>query len=111
MNNYQSTTEGSWIELLKVELTDEQKQLLISREESDKEAQKDLRDWIKEQREGEVDNEKATELTSFYESVKPELKEEDTYQLILADLSEKQEGVFTGILNCRVNGGHKQVRF
>lgn len=111
MANYQSTTEGSWIQLLKVELTDEQKALLISTDEADVDAQKELREQIKAKKEGEVAEAKATELTTFYQSIKPELKEKDTYQLISADVSEKQEGVFAGILNCRVNGGHKQIRF
>ena len=111
MKNYQSTTEGSWIELLKVELTDEQKALLTSTDEADKDAQKELKEQIKTQREGSVPAKKKNKLKEFYNSVKPELKEKDSYQLISADLSEKQEGVFTGILNCRVNGEHKQVRF
>jgi len=111
MKNYQSTIEGSWIELLKVELTEEQKALLMSTDEADRDAQKELREQIKAEREGQVEEAKATELTTFYQGIKPELKEEHTYQLISADVSEKQEGVFTGILNCRVNGEHKQVRF
>jgi len=111
MKNYQSTAEGSWIELLKVKLTKEQKELLASTDEADIDTQKELREQIKDEREGQVEEAKATELTTFYQGIKPELKEEDTYQLISADLSEKQEGVFTGILNCRVNGEHKQVRF
>lgn len=111
MANYQSTTEGSWIELLKVELKDEQETLLMSTDEADVDAQKELREQIKAKKEGEVQETKATKLTTFYQGIKPELKEEDTYQLISADVSEKQEGAFTGILNCRVNGEHKQIRF
>lgn len=111
MKNYQSTTEGSWIELLKVELTEEQKALLMSTDEADRDAQKEIREQIKAEREGQVEEAKSTELTSFYQGIKPELKEEDTYQLISADVSEKEEDAFTGILNCRVNGEHKQIRF
>lgn len=111
MKKYQSTIEGSWIQLLKVELTKEQRVLLMSRKEEDEQAQKELREQIESQSEGQVEEVKATELTTFYEGIKPELKEEDTYQLISADVSEKEEGVFTGTLNCRVNGEHKQVRF
>lgn len=111
MKNYQSTTEGTWIELLKVELTEEQKALLISTDKADKDAQQELRKQIKADKESEVEEAKATELTTFYEGIKPTLKEEDTYQLISADLSQKEEGGFTGILNCRVNGEQKQIRF
>lgn len=107
---YQSTTEGNWIEILPVELTKEQKQLLMSRKEEDKEAQKELRDLIKSQREGDVLEAKVTELNAFYESKKPELKETDKYQLIAFDCSEHGDS-YRGILNCRVNGEHIQVRF
>ena len=58
MKNYQSTTEGSWIELLKVELTDEQKTLLMSTDEADRDAQKELREQIKAEREGQVEEAK-----------------------------------------------------
>lgn len=111
MKTYQSTTEGQWIELKGVELTQEQKELLRSRKEEDKEQQQELYLWIKSQKEGEVEEGKVEELISFYNSVKPELKEEDTYQLISIDLSEKEDGKKVGILNCRVNGEHKQIRF
>ena len=110
MKQFQSTTEGTWIELNPVELTQEQKTLLMSREESDRESQKTLREEIKSLRESAVSEEVSSELDSFYLSVKPELKETDVYQLISMDVSEKAGG-FTGILNCRVNGEHKQIRF
>ena len=111
MKNYQSTTEGSWSELKPIQLTTEQKALLMSTDEVDRDAQKELREQIKAEKEGKVKKAKATELTDFYQGIKPELKKEDTYQLISADLSEKQKGVFTGILNYRLNGEHKQIRF
>jgi hypothetical protein len=111
MKKFQSKTEGSWIELLPVELTEEQKALLISTREEDRGSQKDLRDWIKSQREGEVDELKSNELTAFYEDKKPEVKQGQAYQLISIDLAERTKGVYEGILNCRVNGEHKQIRF
>lgn len=111
MKNYQSTTEETWIELLKVELTEEQKALLMSTDKADKDAQQELREQIKADKEGSVPTKKKTELKTFYNSVKPVLKKEDTYQLISIDLSQKEEGLSFGILNCRVNGEHKQVRF
>jgi regulatory protein YycI of two-component signal transduction system YycFG len=110
MKNYQSTTEGTWIELLPVQLTEEQKTLMMSTKEEDKEAKKALQETIKSQREGSVPTKKKNELKAFYNSVKSELKEDDTYQLISIDLSEKEDK-FAGILNCRVNGEHKQIRF
>jgi len=110
MKNFQSTTEGTWIELLPVQLTEEQKTLMMSTKEEDKEAKKSLMGSIKSQREGSVDIEKKGELNSFYNSIKPELKENNVYQLIAINVSEKGDK-FNGILNCRVNGEHRQIRF
>jgi hypothetical protein len=110
MKNYQSTTEGIWIEILPVQLTKEQKTLMMSTKEEDREAKKSLIESIKTQREGSVDTEKEDKLKVFYNSVKPELNQEDVYQLISIDISEKEDK-FIGILNCRINGEHKQIRF
>jgi transcription initiation factor TFIIIB Brf1 subunit/transcription initiation factor TFIIB len=107
MKTYQSTTEGTWIELKGVQLTKEQRDLLRSRNEADKDAQAELSQLIKSQREGEVESSKVAELTSFYNTIKPA---DSNFQLISIDLSEKEDK-FVGILNCRINGEHKQVRF
>lgn len=107
MKNYNSTTERTWVELVQVKLTQEEKDLLRSTKEEDRESQKELRDKIQSEREKSVDSEKATELSNLYNLVKPELKEGDVYQLVSIDVSENN----TGILNCRVNGEHKQIRF
>lgn len=109
MKNYKSITEGTWVEVLKVELTEEQKALMVSTNEEDKEAKLTLLEEIKAQREVKVSKGKAAELISFYNTIKPVLKETDVYQLISADLSEATP--FAGILNCRVNGEHIQIRF
>jgi hypothetical protein len=109
MKNYQSTIEGTWIELLPVELTEAQLELIQSTKETDAEAKSELIAGIKESKEGAVSSELTEKLNTVYTSLKPELKEEDVYQLISADFSEK-ENKFTGIINCRVNGEHKQVR-
>jgi hypothetical protein len=109
MKTYQSTTEETWVELLQVTLTEEQKALLTSTNEEDNEAKLALVNTLKAQREAAVDANKAQELISFYNTVKPELEETDVYQLISVDLTEANP--FTGILNCRVNGEHKQIRF
>jgi|688.fasta_scaffold962866_2 hypothetical protein len=107
MKQFQSIVEGTWVELKPVVLTEEQKTLLMSKEKGDKEAQLALFEEIQFQREGVVDAAKSAELAAFYESKKPELKAEDVFQLIAADVSES----FNGIINFRVNGEHKQIRF
>ena len=109
MKTYKSTIEGTWVEILKVELTAEQKALMASTNEEDKEAKVALAHSLKAQREGVVPEDKAAELVAFYNTIKPVLKETDVYQLISADLSEAD--TFIGILNCRVNGEHIQIRF
>jgi hypothetical protein len=110
MKNYQSTTEGNWIELLPFQLTKEQIDLMRSNKEEDNVAKQELSALIKSKREGSVATKKKNELKSFYDSVKPELNQEDVYQLISIDISEKEDK-FIGILNCRINGEHKQIRF
>jgi hypothetical protein len=110
MKNYQSVEEGTWVELLPVQLTKEQRDLMRSNKEEDTEAKQELSALIKSKKEGSVPTKKKNELKAFYNSVKPELKENDTYQLISINLSEKEDK-FVGILNCRVNGEHKQIRF
>lgn len=110
MKQYQSTTEGIWIELKPVQLSENQKILMISTDENKKESKKSLIDWIKSEREGQVDELKSTELTIFYESKKPEIKENDNYHLISVNLIEKGD-TFIGILNYRINDEHKQIRF
>ena len=100
MKRFTSKTEGTWVELIP-NLT---KRSLFSKE--------DIEDIKENNRETvEVSEEKSTELSNFYTSIKPELEEEDTYQLIAIDITEKSLGVLKGILNCRINGTHRQIRF
>ena len=110
MKNLQSTIEGIWKEVLKVELTQEEKTLLMSTDEADLEAQKALMDEIKTKRFVDAQIKDSELAQAKYENVKPKLKENDTYQLIAFDVTLDSEHL-TGILNCRVNGEHKQIRF
>jgi hypothetical protein len=61
-------------------------------------------DAIREQTTVAVDNE--AELEALYDLHRPEVPEGVTYQLIAMDVVNG-----SGILNCRVNGEHVQVRF
>lgn len=110
MKNLQSTIEGAWIEIKPVTLTEKQKTLMMSQEDIDMDAKKVLIAEIKSQREvapKKVDKDLAI---SKYNEVKPTLKETDTYELITMDIVIN-ETLTSGILNCRVNGEHKQIRF
>lgn len=109
MNTYQSSIEGAWSSFIPVLLTVEQQKLMRSREES--EAKTELINTLSSQRIGEVSGKKTKELSDFYNTLKPELKEEDVYELISIDILEKEEGIYTGILNFRINSEHKQIRF
>lgn len=110
MKTIQSTIETIWKEIVKVELTSEEKTLMLSMNEEDKVAKKTLIDRIKSERELELDVETSAIAQSIYEANKPTLKSTDTYQLIAVDMQLEGE-VAKGIINCRVNEEHRQIRF
>jgi hypothetical protein len=106
-----STTEGTWVEIKQVELTQEDKNLLESTSETDLEAKKVLIDKIKTERESVALEADIILAQTAYESKKPTLKSTDTYQLISADFIINDDNIINnGIINCRVNGEHVQIR-
>lgn len=110
MRNLQSLQEGVWAEIKPVILTEEQKQLLASSKPEDQEAKLALEQSINEQRYQPVSEEDLTRVQQLYEFKKPVLSETDEYFLIAVDMV--LNGPFTnGIINCRVNNEHKQIRF
>jgi len=111
MKNFQSTTEGVWIEQIAIQLTEEEKQLMVSQKEEDAQEKEVLFNRIKEEREQPTTSEKSDALTAFYTGIKPQLKETDVYQLISCDYCEKDENSYRGILNYRLNEDHQQLRF
>lgn len=110
MKVIQSTVETIWKEIVKIELTSEEKALMLSMNEEDEVAKKTLIDRVKSERELELDVETSAIAQAIYEANKPILKSTDTYQLIAVDIQLEGE-VATGIINCRVNEEHKQIRF
>ena len=110
MKSLQSITEGTWIQLNQVELTEEQKALLMSTDVKDAESKVELLNEIKSLRETVAQQADILLVQAKYEEVKPVLEENDTYQLIAFDIVINEEAL-SGILNCRVNGEHKQIRF
>jgi len=103
MKQLQSTTEGTWVEINPVSLTAEQIAILESEDDNTKAV---LAAEIKEQRESIASDEDILAGNAKYAEIKPTLKETDIYQLISFDIAND-----SGILNCRVNGEHKQIRF
>jgi hypothetical protein len=110
MKNIQSTTEGTWIELIQVKLTQSDRELIESNDESTAAAKATLMHEIKNRRETPLSEEDTEIANSVYAQHKPNLKESDQYQLISANIS-LNGNVGRGIINCRVNGEHIQVRF
>jgi len=111
MKQFQSTTEGVWVEQVAIQLTEAEKELMMSEDTKDDESKKDLLDRIKEEREQPTTVKKSDVLTAFYTGIKPQLKETDLYELIACDLTENGTGLYSGILNYRLNNEHKQFRF
>ena len=101
MKTYMSYVEGVWEEKQTPVLTEEQL-LIIEGEDSVEKTE-----LIASLKENLIVNvEDTTELVALYNAHKPVLKEEDTYSFICMDVFGSN-----GILNCRVNGEHKQIRF
>jgi hypothetical protein len=109
MKNIVSNIEGTWKEIKKVELTTEQKELLKSQKEEDKASKLVLQNTIKEQKEISVSPENIVIFDAIYNKHKPTLKEDDVYKFIAINISYGEKT--HGILNCRINGEHKQIRF
>jgi phosphoribosylformylglycinamidine (FGAM) synthase-like enzyme len=107
MKRYRSIEVGKWYEVLEYHLTEEQKEILASKKAKDIKAKSELKKLIEENSKGEVDETKANELNDFYKSIKPQ---DRNFKLISCDLVEDTD-IYSGILNFRINGEHKQIRF
>ena len=110
MKQIQSTVETIWKEIVKVELTTEEELLMRSTNEEDRVAKRALKDRVKAERELELDVTSTAAAQAIYIANKPSLKESDIYKLITVNMTLDGE-VGKGIINCRVNGEHKQIRF
>ena len=105
-----SNAEGVWFSPISTQLTTEEHAILQSEEETDAIAKAELLERVKTNRENPASTEDTAEAQTVYEFHKPILKETDTYQLIAVDL--RIDGLDkNGIINCRVNEEHKQIRF
>jgi NRPS condensation-like uncharacterized protein len=103
MKTLHSKIEGTWIELKKVQLTQEQKDLLKSKDQ-------ETINYVKSKREVAAELSDAEIAQAKYNEVKPVLTEDDTYDFIAVDLEIDEDSV-SGILNFRLNCEHKQTRF
>lgn len=110
MKNLQSIEEGTWTEIVFVELTPAEQFLLDSNEEMDVEAKEALNERIALDKQKPASAEDAKFAQDFYEEIKPEVNEGEEYKFLAMSLFMENENK-TGILNCRINGDHKQIRF
>jgi hypothetical protein len=101
MKKYTSQEEGVWKEILNPTITEEQLVILEGEDNAEKQA---LIEYIKSSSNQAVVD--TPELVALYNAHKPVLKEEDTYSFICMDVFGEN-----GLINCRVNGEHKQIRF
>ena len=109
MTNVQSTVEGEWFKFNRVFLTQTQRELLNSQNPEDEEAKFTLMEEIKGLRYTALTTEESEKYIELYNKNKPTLVESDVYELISCDISFERKT--SGIINCRVNGDHKQIRF
>lgn len=126
MKIYNSTQEGVWTTPNKYPITLEETAILNCEEtEENKDAQDALkatiREYITNNPFGVITEDELVVLNNLYNENKPELSEEETYELINVAIfkSQNQEGedIYSGIINCRVIkdeavfDSHKQIRF
>lgn len=104
MKIYTSTEEGVFIEHFEHELIKSEKDVLNSKDEN---AKKNLKKNLLDKTRKVISKTKSSELQKIYESKKPKLNDGDVYDLIGVEFYDKE----SGIINCRVNGEHKQIRF
>jgi hypothetical protein len=111
MKKYNSTTEGTWVEVLPYKITEEEMNALRSSE--DAAVVQALMADIKSKKEEAVEAPKLDELVAYYNDLKLalELKPEDSYTLISVNMAEVGAGEYRGIVNYRVGKEHRQYRF
>jgi hypothetical protein len=109
MKNLQSIEEGKWVEFVSVSLTEEEKTLLVSTNSANKEAKEALIAELKSKTTKAASKADAAVAEAKYEEVKPTLEEGETYEFIAMDIALDETA--SGILNFRINGEHKQIRF
>jgi hypothetical protein len=104
------TTDGiTWKQINNISITKEQNDIL---KDAESEAASALRAELNANRYTVLSAEESVVAKAKYDELKPEVKETDQYQLIAVNMMLDDDGVATsGIINCRVNGDHKQIRF
>lgn len=107
MKQLKSIIEGSWVEIKQLPFTNEQIAIFKS---EDNDAKNALLLQIKEEREVTPEDSDIAIANAKYIEIKPTIQGTDVYFLISMDITIETEMV-RGILNCRVNEEHVQIRF
>jgi hypothetical protein len=109
MINVQSIVEGEWYKINRVFLTEEQQNLLKSQNDSDIQAKLELLAEIEPLKYTLLSESESVKYVELYNTHKPTLTQNDEYEFIVCNITATRK--ISGILNCRINGEHKQIRF
>jgi hypothetical protein len=102
------TTDGiTWKQINNISITKEQSDIL---KDAESEAASALRAELNANRYTVLSAEESVVAKAKYDELKPEVKETDQYHLIAVNMMLDGDAT-SGIINCRVNGDHKQIRF
>lgn len=107
---YRLLPQSSWKRIFKIELSQDQKLLLKSKDDLHFESKLALLAWIESESIKEVSSDEQLQLEELYESKKPAIQDGDFLDLISVE-TEFNGSTYRGILNYRLNGQHVQKRF
>lgn len=108
MKHLHSIEEEKFVELVKVELSKEEQDILFS--DASEEIKTPIYERIKNEREKTATKADIKTAISFYKKIKPVIEDDYTYELISFDVTFDSTKA-SGLLNYRINKEHKQIRF
>jgi hypothetical protein len=111
MKNLQSIEEGKWVELVSIELTKAEIELSKSIDQNDSDAKKALAEKIATDGKKSISATISSKAKAKYNELKPTVKDGDVYEFISAIFSYDGISITKGIIDCRVNNEHVQIRF
>jgi hypothetical protein len=110
MKTYQSTTENIWHQIHRIVYNEQEKLILDSENEEDRDARKQIIELHKNEGKTLLPETESQKYIEIYNQQKPTLLETDKYVLLSIIVVEKSKKT-SGIINYRINGEHKQIRF
>jgi hypothetical protein len=110
MKTYQSKVENVWEQTHKIVYTEQEQLIMKSEKDEDKLAKKEIMELYKEQKRTPLSETESAKFIEIYNKHKPAVKETDKYELIVISVLESEKKT-SGIINYRMNGEQKQLRF